>query len=596
MKSMPQAFRSRIPIGLCCWLVAAVFCFLPIESFGKPQAEQPVYLYQSPLTSEFFRVNGSVYDDLLAQWRNYLQKFGKNYKELSRSQLLAKPEPGVLVLGSALLLDEEERQAIKTFTRNGGSVLATWATGSRGATGEWKGYGFLEALFNVRISGQIGRDSESWFLTPFGDGPLTWPVPAGRRIFLGKTAENLLRVESEHVAAVMLDWERAKDFAGPTGAITFHEGDTYRAAYFAFPESATQFHPQDELIALYDGIMSWLRREPRIFKATWPHGHVAAHLIEMDTEDKFFSAPTFARDMEKAGLRGTFYCLTTEAQKHPGIVKDLLKRGHEIAYHADVHTGFKGLKPEVQNERIKNMISQMRNALGDKQFLGTGFRAPTESYDTTTEVLLRKHGMLHHAADPAASEDRLPFFSKSEADLTTEQALVVLPRTQHDDVSFKRLNFPLAKVEDSMLHDLDLIEKSGAFGLLSVHSQNYVEGGLMAKVMPKYLEQVARLKGRLWVARGDEIASWWRQKVRVTVKQLMQEQMHAFRVRVNAPGSVEGLTVFVTKPSRHAELAVGTRAEGAAKVTVRSIDPFRSAIVFGKLAPGEYEYQIRFRE
>ena len=39
---------------------------------------------------------------------------------------------------------------------------------------------------------------------------------------------------------------------------------------------------------------------------------------------------------------------------------------------------------------------------------GRGFRAPTESYDETTEALLVAMGFEHHAADPQRSEDRLP--------------------------------------------------------------------------------------------------------------------------------------------------------------------------------------------
>jgi peptidoglycan/xylan/chitin deacetylase (PgdA/CDA1 family) len=106
--------------------------------------------------------------------------------------------------------------------------------------------------------------------------------------------------------------------------------------------------------------------------------------------------------------------LTSLAVFYPDMVRDLMRRGHEIAYHADVHFGFKGDAPQEQELRIRFMKQQMQAILGDSVHLATGFRAPTESYDATTETLLRKHGLLHHAADESAHEDRLPFFSVSE--------------------------------------------------------------------------------------------------------------------------------------------------------------------------------------
>lgn len=579
------------------WLLVCLGWWCALSVQAKPLTDQPVYLYRSPLTAQFFKLNEADYEDLLGHWRIYLRRYGKAFRELNRSQLIEDLEPGVLVLGSALLLDDEERRAIEAFVKNGGSLLATWATGVRGSTGQWMGYGFVESMFKVKVRGQIDRGSESWFMTPFGDGPLTWTLPAGRRMFMGKTAENLLRVESENLAAVYMDWDRSRDGEGPNGAIAFHEADSSRAVYFSFPESAWFFHTPADVSLMLDAAMAWLRREPKLFKAAWPNGYVASHLIEMDTEDKFFSAPSFADHLEKIGVKGTFYCLTSVALKYPDVVKNLLERGHEIAYHADVHVGFRATKPQAQEERIKTMKDQMRKIIGDKSRLATGFRAPTESYDPATEVVLRKHGILHHASDPNAHEDRLPFFSKAEPQLSSEQALVVLPRTQYDDVSFRRLNFSATNVDESLAHDLDLIEKGGAFGLLSVHTQNYVEGGLMLQTMPKYLARVAALKDRVWVTRGDEIAEWWRQRERVDVRHSVNGNDHLLQISVKKPGAVQGLAVFVTHPARNAAPSVVSREDGGrpVKTRIKSIDPFRSAIIFDKLDAGDFQFGVNFQ-
>lgn len=576
------------------WLSLCLVACMPLAAFATP-LEQPIYLYRSALTGQFAKAGELPHAESLAIWEQYLRKYRRNFRVIDRAQLLAQPKPGVLVLASTHVLDNTERDAIKRFAATGGSLLATGATGSRDGTGQFVGYDFLDALFKVRIRGEFKAGTE-WFMMPFGDGPLTWPLPAGRRMYIGDDLRGILRVESDNLAAVLMNWMRAKDDAGPNGAIAFHESVSHRAVFFGFPETALGFHSPAEISLLLDSVIAWLRREPKLFKAAWPNGNIAAHLMEMDTEDRFFSAPNFADHLEKIGVKGTFYCLTSEAIKHPNIVKDLLARGHEIAYHADIHVGFKGEDPATQDRRMRAMKKQMQTILGDSIGVATGFRAPTEGYDAITEVLLRKHGILHHAADPSSHEDRLPFFSASEPGVGPEQALVVLPRTQYDDVNFKRFGYGVTQVQETMAYDLDLVVRGGAFGLLSVHTQNYDSGGLMKEAMGKYVDTVATYKDRIWIPRGDEIASWWRKRHRVTVRQSAKgDHSIAMHLSVQSPGNVDGITVFVINPAMNKLPTVHAGAGKAVKVRIKSLDPFRTALIFENLPTGEYDYVVQFQ-
>jgi Polysaccharide deacetylase len=597
-------------IQIRSFLLGLVLCMQATACQANDASDKPIFLYLSPLTAKYLESTGSSNMATLTIWRKYLRKACKCFTELGRAELLAKPKSGVLILPSAEVLDDEERKAIENFSANGGSVLATWMTGTRDAKGQPTGYSFLENLFKIKVAGEFSRkNSEDWFLMPFGDGPLTWPVPAGRRMFTGDVAQNMLRVESGNIAAVGMNWERGKDDVGPIGVIAFNETKTSRGVYFSFPESAWGFSQKADMLAIMDSSIAWLQREPKLVKSAWPHANIAAQLIEMDTEEKFFSAPNFAKDLESIGIKGTFYSLTSEAVKYPEIVKDLLARGHEIAYHADVHLGFEKVKPEKQEERIKGMKEQLRGILGNVDGVATGFRAPTESYDATTEALLRQHGMLHHAADPASTDDRLPFFSKVEPKLGPQQALVVLPRTQYDDVSYTAFDYGPKATLDNMVYDLDLIVRSGAFGLLSVHTQNYVDGQLLQKVMPDYMKYIATYKDRIWIPRADQIAAWWRKRALVTVTQVApvkpakqaenskkteQSKDINLQVSVAAPGNVEGLTVFVMNPKSGVLASVQAVNSSAPRVRVKLVDAFRSALVFEKLDTGMFDYVIRY--
>ena len=580
MKRTPQKFVFCLFAFFCVTLSLA-------DAWAKPSVGGPVYLYVSPTTERYMQSQKQYYGMSFRRWRQHLQRYADQGSEVTREQLLAGLKPGVLILPASVALDGQERAAISQFAAKGGSLLGSGLVGTRDAQGQYLGLDFLHSTFHVQTQGFFPVVDDSFFM-PYGDGPLTWTIPSGRRMPIAVAKDTILRLQTDSGAAVLMDWGRNRQTQAHT-VLAFHEKGDSRTAYFSFPDSAWPYSKDTALVM--DSTIAWLRRLPQAYKAAWPHGYVASHLIEMDTEDKFFSAPSFAKHLESEGFKGTFYCLTSQAAIYPEVVRDLIARGHEIAYHADVHFGFKGDPLGEQELRIRFMKQQMQTILGERVKEATGFRAPTESYDNNTEMLLRKHGVLHHAADESAHEDRLPFFSLAEPGVPPDKALVVLPRTQLDDVSFMYLKYTPEQVTETLNFDLDLTVRSGALGLLSVHSQNYIEGGLMLRTMGDYVRKVATYRDRLWVARGDEIAAWWRKREPVGVEQrLLGQTLH---LRLQTPIAVSGLSVFVTLPNKNAVARVFTSAENTV-VRVKPIDPYRVALVFDTLQPGKTQLQVTF--
>lgn len=585
----------RVLCGLRTWVLCC--CLGGAAALAHAAPLEPVYLYSSPITRSFFAANGSNYDELKARWRQYLVRFGKSYREVSRADLLKGLKPGVLVLGSAVLLDDAERQAIKAFADKGGSLVGTWGTGARDGSGRWKGFGFLEEVFDTKVVGALAVEDEEHFVNTFGDSPITWGLPAGMRIFLGLVAETPLRVQGPNLSGRYTNWSRSPKDPATNGAITYVERNGSRRVYLGFSESSWEFDDRLELPKALDSLMAWARREPKVFKAAWPHGELSAQLLEMDTEDRYQNSVNFARDLDSAGIRGTFYSLTSIAKNYGDTVRKLSER-HEIGYHAEVHVGFKGKAPEAQKERLQIMFDDMRGIVGSRaQAKVTGFRAPTESWDEHTERLLRTFGVTHHVADPASSDARVPFFSTSEAGLTTEEAIVVLPRTQMDDLNYLALKLPIDRATALITQDFDYLHEAGALGVLSVHSQNYAEDGLMAKLTPPYIKRLQAFKHEVWSVSGAEIADWWRSRARVvqpTVPLGRADDRLVFEVK--PPGQVVGLTFLVTHPSIDKPLKAATSTSGTRAVaSIERIDAQRSAVVFkGELAAGRYGFDLAF--
>jgi len=579
------------------WMVGVCLAFALQVSARASEVLEPVYLYASPLTTAFFSANGSDYDTLKTRWRAYLKRFGKSYREVSRADLVGGLKPGVLILGSAVLLDQSERQAINDFASRGGSLVLTWGTGVRDGSGRWSGYGFIENLLQVKVRGKLEVSDEEHFVNTFGDSPLTWGLPAGTRLFLGLVGETPLRIEGPQLAGRYFNWSRIPVDKANNGAIAYLEHGKSRRVFIGFSEASWEFDDRMELPKALDSMMSWLRREPRVFKAAWPNGELSAQLLEMDTEDRFPNALNFARDLDSAGISGTFYSLTSVAKSHADIVRQLSDK-HEIAYHAEVHVGFKGKSREEQESRLATMVEDMKGIVGSRALTRiSGFRAPTESWDANTEQVLRKLGVRHHVADPASSDSRLPFFSASEPGLSSEDAIVVLPRTQMDDLNFLALKLGTEAASAMIVRDFDYLHESGSLGVLSVHSQNYGEGGLMALLTPPYVKRLQEHRHDVWSATGREIADWWRSRERVAVKELGRSVSDkGFQVDVRAPGVMKGLTLIVTHPSATQPLkAVVSGRADQPKPQVQRLDDQRSAIIFSEeLKPGQYGYSLEF--
>ncbi|MBI4754226.1 MAG: polysaccharide deacetylase family protein [Betaproteobacteria bacterium] len=603
-------------LGFLSWLaVAAVALACPPAAAderaagarrGGDQAAAAVHLYISPTTQAFFPTVGGDYGVMLKPWRDFLARRAMAVREIAGAADLAGVRGGTLVVPSAVALDGQERKALLAFRLRGGNILATWATGARDGKGEWLGYGFLDELLGVKVAGDVPPEGAQRFLIPFGDSPVTHSLPAGKRVWLGRAAERLLRLEGAgRAAGRFMDWTRDVVDAGAAGAaILFDEGPQQRGqgrwVAFGFAETVWNTALADVEAVAADAL-AWLGRTPDAWLGAWPSGRAAAQIIEMDTEQGFPNALPFARMMEGIDAAATFYCLTSVAAKYPDVVKDLARR-HEIAYHGEIHVGFKDQPQAEQESRLDRMIADMKGILPDTAGVD-GFRAPTEGFDATTEALLRARGIRHHVTDPSTTDARLPFIAPGPRGKPGGD-FVVIPRTQRDDINYLREKVEAPQVARALVREFDSNLEMGGLGMLSIHSQNFgdpaqperlLETSLMTQALPPLLRHARERRDAVWVAPAGQVARWWRQRERVGVTANASGSGLDVQVSVAAGGGpVEGVTVFFTHPGADAWVAVRATSGGAPSPKARPVDRFRTALVFDRLPPGSHRYAVSY--
>jgi hypothetical protein len=553
----------------CCVAVVLLIGISSLAFAGQ------TYLYRSEATLKYFQNANGDYAKVLEAWRGFATRESLALKEVDLSKIKALKPDDVLVLPSVMLMTDAEKAAIDGFVAKGGALLATWASGGRDVKGDWVGYQWLKHMFDIDIVADIRQDSEERFLLPYGENLATSQLPAGKRMYLLKTTEPLLRAKAKYSIARYGDWTRSTHtpFAS-SSAITANEIKGARRVWIGAPE-ASWAGAQSDMDKVLKDLLVWLHRQPTVTLASWPAPFQTAFFVEMDTEDKFENAAVLEKIFDDRGLRGSFYLLTSLAIKHPEIVKRLAGK-HDIGFHADIHNGFKGLSAEQQDVRIRKMIADLKQIIGENN-RAIGFRAPLESYDKTTEITLRARGIRLHVADPGSSDSSLPIFSTSESGLSSDQALLITPRTLLDDINYQQMGISKpGSVKQVLFENLQDKLMNRGLALLSVHTQNFGSESILAREVAGLLDEALRLKTKVWLPSGDQIDAWWRGRARVQVvsTRLANGQI---TIAVNNAGTVDmpSTQLIVTAPSFDSKLMISPTLPG---VQVTRQDDLRWAV------------------
>ncbi len=84
---------------------------------------------------------------------------------------------------------------------------------------------------------------------------------------------------------------------------------------------------------------------------------------------------------EKKNVTATFFTLGIVAEKYPRLIKEIKKRGHEIASHGYSHTPLWYLTPEEFRDDLRRTGRVIKELTGEYP---SGFRAPYASLDEST--------------------------------------------------------------------------------------------------------------------------------------------------------------------------------------------------------------------
>jgi hypothetical protein len=299
---------------------------------------------------------------------------------------------------------------------------------------------------------------------------------------------------------------------------------------------------------------------------------------------------SFSRMLEDAGGRATYYLLGDAAAKSAVVTKKIQERGHEIAYMGDRFEGFRDQPLAAQIKRLDTMRKAIADA-GIPLVADAGFRAPMDSYDKTTEKLVKERPFGHFAAFMDATDARLPFFVPRSAD--AERAalpLVVLPRTQTGPEEWMEEGDPDEGLQ-SFLGELDLADKMSGLSFVRVPNQSLMTSDQLG-VMFKHLKGS---NGHMWMPTANQLAQWWRERGSLSAR--LEAGADGPVLVVNLADSkrlTRPATVWVNLPEPGSVLSLVDNKSGQKSPRIGVVDAWRTSIVLDGLAPGEHRWSVYF--
>ncbi|MEI2810560.1 MAG: polysaccharide deacetylase [Nocardioides sp.] len=210
--------------------------------------------------------------------------------------------------------------------------------------------------------------------------------------------------------------------------------------------------------------------------------------------------------LDRRGVGATFFVPGYTAERYPGVVRDIVAAGHEIAHHGYLHESLEGVDPETEASYLDRGLEALEDVAGVRP---VGYRAPMWEPTWATPELLAERGFLY---DSSLMDADVPY------ELTVSGgSLVELPiHWSLDDweqycflpgINEGVIESP-AKVEEMWRLELAAMRDLGCLFTLTNHP--FVTGRASRVAVLDRLIETALGYGDVWVAPLGEIARYVR--------------------------------------------------------------------------------------
>lgn len=259
----------------------------------------------------------------------------------------------------------------------------------------------------------------------------------------------------------------------------------------------------------------------------------------------------FACLLQTYQASATFPITAVALQRNSSTIRQLVECGLEFAIHGFTHIDHSQLSRDQQMA----YLSRAMTVFDQSEIPFTGFRCPYLRWNEGTLIALRQRGLLYDSSqglawdvldgqETPAYQHVLNFYGAQSVKRypalpRLEQGLLRIPYCLPDDESLiDRLQFSPAARTEIWLKMLQQIYDWGELFTIGLHPERF---DLLAEPLTAVLAQARALSPAVWIARLDEIATWWRNRTETGVILTTLPDQTGVRVIVTGPA---GLTIL----------------------------------------------------
>ncbi|MGD8697934.1 MAG: polysaccharide deacetylase family protein [Gemmatimonadales bacterium] len=468
------------------------------------------HLYVSRNSAVFFP-DKSYYAALGARWGALLEGAGASVRQISGAESVESlGRDQLLVVPAAVCLSAEDRAALARHVERGGHLLASWATGARGADCEWLGYDFMSELASAEAVGTLERRSPTFLAIPHGSA-LAAGLPPGIRIELRN--EPWIALRSPESIAFWSDWAlnpRAGPYGGAAAAATAVINEAGgRVAWFGFRlDMGATDYDQQLIDRFVQNAALWAAGHVMADVDPWPGGYRAAMAVTQDVEHDFGNSRLLARRFLELEAPITFFVVSKLVRQDADLAKTLLAAG-EVGSHTVDHRQVAGRLWGNQLAALRQARNDVRGWAGERPL---GLRPPREVYDQFTLEAWRRYGGLYIAGTNRARSAAPEIFTVPSG------RVAVLPRVVDDDyaVMIVRGRNSADSLQAALSAALHKMRSLGGLNLVTLHTQ-LIDSQRRVDAIESVVRE-ARAAGDVWIAGTAELADWWLRRSQLEVR------------------------------------------------------------------------------
>jgi peptidoglycan/xylan/chitin deacetylase (PgdA/CDA1 family) len=268
----------------------------------------------------------------------------------------------------------------------------------------------------------------------------------------------------------------------------------------------------------------------------------------------------YAAILADLGIHPTWPATACVLARHPALLRAYAETGAELAVHGLVH----GDHARLDRSRQRETIARAADIFARAGIAAVGFRGPYLRYNAATLEVLRELGFRYHSSQAiafplvidvasdarlASYERALQLYSALDARRTVARPrmldrVVDIPVAVPDDeILVERLRVDEAAATAQWLAMLDATYERGDLFTIQLHPERIAE---LSVALATTLRDARRREPGVFIARLDEIASWWLRRSAFSLR-VLRTGAGRYRVQLTADDDatllVRGLAV-----------------------------------------------------